>query len=530
MSKQYLTTHTVDNAHITDIFSIATTSKAVISGSGSSTLHIHDTTDASFPLKQSISDAHKLGCHHVCTSRNGNVAASAGFGGEVKIWKVDSDTGEWSLNGEITGSSSKPGEAWAMALSENGSYLATTTNDGRVNVWDVMDEKKPKIREYETGSAGSGSFGMSVDLSRDGKYTASGHQNGSVYIFNNDTGRVLYSLSGLAKPVRSVAFSPGNTRLAAAGDAGIIALYDMKHGEHVGNLTGHSSWITSLDWSDTGEYLLSGSMDGKVKVWSIERSASAKCKEIHKLGARSGILAALQPAPVRNSIDFTYNSSSVILSIQQRHLVLAAEPTMPTTRRSAASTRSRGPPAKGQSTLSFSNKVTKPVPKSAKKSAISASISKLDTSQHAAQREVENIVVDDHESIEVDKEEEVEAVTEIEAVLEPAKSELELQAEKVTDTQIKKYWKSIEGQWTTPRLHQQGVSLSEKILRYFDVSSQYGPCIGMPRIKRWKRAERLGLSPPIEVLAVLLKEESKGNDKIETAHMDEILNSTAVGA
>ncbi|KAJ4024340.1 Ski complex subunit Rec14 [Fusarium irregulare] len=261
-------------AHITDIFSIATTPKAVISGSGSSTLHIHDTTDASFPLKQSISDVHKLGCHHVRASRNGNIAASAGFGGEVKVWKVNNDTGEWSLGGEISGaSSSKPGEAWALALSEDGSYLASTTNDGRINVWDIVDEKMPKIREYETGSAGSGSFGMSVDLSRDGKFTASGHQNGSVYIFNNDTGRVLYSLSGLAKPVRSVAFSPGSSRLAAAGDAGIIALYDMKRGEHVGNLTGHSSWITCLDWSDTGEYLLSGSMDGKVKVWSVERSA-----------------------------------------------------------------------------------------------------------------------------------------------------------------------------------------------------------------------------------------------------------------
>ncbi|KAF4978830.1 hypothetical protein FZEAL_4853 [Fusarium zealandicum] len=272
-SKQYLTTHTVDDAHITDIFSIAATPRALISGSGSSTLHIHDTTDPAFPLKQSISDAHKLGCHHVCSSRSGNVAASAGFGGEVKIWHLDKDTGEWSLGSEIAGPSAKPGEAWALALSEDGAYLATTTNDGRVNVWDVADGKKSKIREYETGSAGSGSFGMSVDLSRDGKYTASGHQNGSIYIFNNDTGRVLYSLSGLAKPVRSVGFSPGNTRLAAAGDAGIIALYDMKHGEHVGNLTGHSSWITSLDWSDTGEYLLSGAMDGKVKVWSIERNA-----------------------------------------------------------------------------------------------------------------------------------------------------------------------------------------------------------------------------------------------------------------
>jgi superkiller protein 8 len=39
----------------------------------------------------------------------------------------------------------------------------------------------------------------------------------------------------------------------------------------VANLTGHSAWITSLDWSHSGLYLLSGSLDGKVKVWDIER-------------------------------------------------------------------------------------------------------------------------------------------------------------------------------------------------------------------------------------------------------------------
>lgn len=78
---------------------------------------------------------------------------------------------------------------------------------------------------------------------------------------------------GLTKPVRSVAFSPGNSLLAAAGDAGIIALYDMKQGEHVSNLRGHTSWVTTVDWSDTGEFLLSGSMDGKVKVWSVDRNA-----------------------------------------------------------------------------------------------------------------------------------------------------------------------------------------------------------------------------------------------------------------
>ncbi len=60
------------------------------------------------------------------------------------------------------------------------------------------------------------------------------------------------------EPVRCVAFSPGGKLLAAAGDSKIIVLYESSSGEQVANLSGHSSWIMSLDWSYTGEYLLSG--------------------------------------------------------------------------------------------------------------------------------------------------------------------------------------------------------------------------------------------------------------------------------
>ncbi len=47
-------------------------------------------------------------------------------------------------------------------------------------------------------------------------------------------------------------------------------------------------------------------------------------------------------------------------------------------------------------------------------------------------------------------------------------------------------------------------------------------------MKRWMRASKLGLNPPIEVLAVLLKEEKKGNHKIERAHVDELMSSKLV--
>lgn len=69
---------------------------------------------------------------------------------------------------------------------------------------------------------------------------------------------VLLILVALVKPVRAVSFSPGGKLLAAAGDSKTIALYDACSGEQVALFTGHGAWILSLDWNDTGEYLLSG--------------------------------------------------------------------------------------------------------------------------------------------------------------------------------------------------------------------------------------------------------------------------------
>ncbi|RFU25428.1 hypothetical protein B7463_g10916, partial [Scytalidium lignicola] len=256
--------HNHDNAHATDVFSLAVTPTQILSASGASSIKVHSTASPEIPLVQTLNGAHKLGCHHIVTSRNGKKAASAGFGGEVKIWSV-SESGEWTEEGTVV-DGNKAGEIWAIALSEDGQFLASTTYDGRINIWDLFNDRT-KIREYET----KGSFGLCIDMSRDGRFTATGHENGGIYIFNNDTGRILYSLPGLVKPVRTVAFSPAGTRLAATGDARVIALYDVQHGEQVANLTGHSAWVFSVDWSDTGEYLLSGSFDGKAKVWSVDR-------------------------------------------------------------------------------------------------------------------------------------------------------------------------------------------------------------------------------------------------------------------
>ncbi|KAK7747856.1 hypothetical protein SLS53_001105 [Cytospora paraplurivora] len=213
---------------------------------------------------------------------------------------------------------------------------------------------------------------------------------------------------------------------------------------------------------------------------------------------------------------------------------------MPATRRSTRGA-ARSAVSKQQSTLSFNHRITKG---SAAKTGKDAKVSSTDPVK--VEQPAEEDVVDVVE-LEAQPEEVVPARQE------PQKTATEARAEKISDAQVKRYWKGVEDARMAKRVHQEELSLPEKVLRYFDVSSQYGvghtqstcrliqfaqgrqltmrqPCVGIPRMQRWYRAEKLGLKPPIEVLAVLLKEEKQGNKEIERAAIDRIMESTAIGS
>ncbi|KAI0769260.1 DNA polymerase delta, subunit 4-domain-containing protein [Irpex lacteus] len=58
-------------------------------------------------------------------------------------------------------------------------------------------------------------------------------------------------------------------------------------------------------------------------------------------------------------------------------------------------------------------------------------------------------------------------------------------------------------------IHAKGQTKEHHILRVFDLSYEYGPCIGMTRLQRWERADALGLNPPLAVKEILLDEQVK---------------------
>lgn len=150
---------------------------------------------------------------------------------------------------------------------------------------------------------------------------------------------------------------------------------------------------------------------------------------------------------------------------------------MPRGRRSVGGSRASGK----QATLSFNHRVTKSVPKSGKdlvSTSANSPLAKYVTHAEPDDKDEANDEVKDEikDEVDTDVEEKAQAEELKPVVPEREKTEAELRADKITDRQISRYWSDIESERRTKRLHQEELSLAEKILRYWDVSSQYGVC------------------------------------------------------
>lgn len=134
---------------------------------------------------------------------------------------------------------------------------------------------------------------------------------------------------------------------------------------------------------------------------------------------------------------------------------------------------SSGPATKGsQQTLAFSSsKVSKPSTPTAttsQKSKLAQSISSL-TPEDIDTKDVGHVSSEAATAQQASAE--VERVSKKEE-----RTEEEERAAKVTDAQIRKYWRERENERRAPRVHQQELGVEEKVLRLFDISSQYGVC------------------------------------------------------
>jgi hypothetical protein len=107
-------------------------------------------------------------------------------------------------------------------------------------------------------------------VSSNGRQMLSGGMDGSVRLWDTDSGEELCRCSGHRSMVDCVAFSPDGRRALSGSDDGTVRLWDLESGRQLCVFRGHRSGVREVAFSADGHRVLSSSFhDGTVRVWQV---------------------------------------------------------------------------------------------------------------------------------------------------------------------------------------------------------------------------------------------------------------------
>jgi WD40 repeat protein len=149
----------------------------------------------------------------------------------------------------------------ALAVSPDGSWLASAGDDPIVQLWNTADGS---LRATLAGHAGSV---QSLVAGPDGSWLASAGYDQAVRLWNAD-GSLRGMLSGHTDRINAIAVSPDGSWLASAGQDHTVRLWNPADGSHGTTLSGHTGSVSALAVSPDGSWLASASDDRTVRIWN----------------------------------------------------------------------------------------------------------------------------------------------------------------------------------------------------------------------------------------------------------------------
>ena len=151
----------------------------------------------------------------------------------------------------------------SVVLHPDGRRLFTAGLDGTVQMWDA--ETGTTLQTLVQGQSPINHLALSPD----GQWLASAHVDGTATIWNADTGAKRQALSGDAKSLLTVAFDPNSTRLATAGWNAAIKIWDITTGAQLHQLNAAHT-VNSVSFSPDRDLLASASDRGIVQLWDAD--------------------------------------------------------------------------------------------------------------------------------------------------------------------------------------------------------------------------------------------------------------------
>ncbi|KAF9541955.1 WD40 repeat-like protein [Agrocybe pediades] len=152
----------------------------------------------------------------------------------------------------------------SVAFSPDGKWLASGLNNGSVLLWNTESPS-------QTGKAlrGHSHYVVSVAFSPDSKHLVSGSRDNTIRLWDvQKMEQVGDPWRGHSFFVHCVVFSPDGTKVVSASSDKTIRIWNPENGKEIAVLKGHENYVQSVAFSPDGLQIVSGSSDKTVRIWN----------------------------------------------------------------------------------------------------------------------------------------------------------------------------------------------------------------------------------------------------------------------
>jgi len=176
---------------------------------------------------------------------------------------------------------------------ENPDMLLSGSRDKTIIIWNLTREQDGSYGQPRRCLTGHSHFVQDVVISSDGQFGLSGSWDGTLRLWDLNTGLTTRRFVGHTKDVLSVDFSADNRQIVSGSRDRTIKLWNtLGECKYTIEDQGHSEWVSCVRFSPQNPVIISGGWDRMVKVWNL-----TNCKLRTNLHGHTGYINSVTVSP-----------------------------------------------------------------------------------------------------------------------------------------------------------------------------------------------------------------------------------------